>query len=135
MRNRKLGYVIAGVVATVAVAGALVGGYEVGLHRRTSPVAPLQRDRVVGIEVRCEFELGGLKQVNSSHNEMWGKLCVSGAPIVYSASDDGSVGPVSDPIIFNRRQVLTVRMAEGIASYTVAVPMTTHVALGDSWPP
>jgi hypothetical protein len=126
MRNRKLGYVIVGVVAVVALAGALVGGYEVGLSRRTAPAAPVQRDQVVGVEVRCEFGTAEL------HSERWGDFCNPAG--MRWAGVDGSYAIVGATEWYNRRQVLTIRTSLG-TSYTVAVQLISHVSLGDAWPP
>ena len=129
-------YVLA--IFSVVVALTLCGGFLVAdkewLHwyADQSTLAPSEPDRVVGIEAKCDIQPVGARW------EAWGYYC-NHFGTTYPGFSDESVASYSPNgketvDVFNRRQVLTIRTTQGTA-YTIAIPISQKVTVGDPWPP
>lgn len=115
----------------LTVAFLLMAATACGDTTVIAPVAPTPGlDRVVGIELRCTAHTTG----DSSDRDIWGAMCMWNEATVVPEINDQSVAAIPGTTFSNRRKIVTVRTANGTA-YTIAVPMTQAVALGDPWPP
>jgi hypothetical protein len=110
--------IIVTVVLTLVIAATISALSIVSYKALTSDSEP---DIVVGVTARCEIYV-----TSDTIIETTGSECEQGNKVVHSS-------PTTSYSIRNSRRQVIVRTSKG-STYQIDVPITTKVAVGDTWP-